>query len=137
MICPQIEIEVKLNGVPIEKSSCERFLGVLVDDSLSWVNHIKCLASKISRNSGIIYKLKGIVSEAVLMTLYYSFVQSHLNYCSSRYGVFAQKIPLNPFLGHKKRLFVLLKTVSIIIFIIKKQVNVPVTLKKFLREINC
>ena len=32
---PKIEIEVKLNGVPIEKSSCERFLGVLVDDSLS------------------------------------------------------------------------------------------------------
>ena len=52
---PKIEIDVKLNGMPIERSVCERFLGVLVDENLSWSDHIKSLASKISRNSGIIY----------------------------------------------------------------------------------
>ena len=84
---PKIEIDVKLNGTLIERSTCERFLGVLVDENLSWSDHIKSLASKISRNSGIIYKLKGIVPESVLKTLYNSFIQSNLNYCSSVWGL--------------------------------------------------
>ena len=84
---PKTEIDVKLNGTPIERSTCERFLGVLVDEKLSWSDHIKMLASKISRNSGIIYKLKGIVPESVLKTLYNSFIQSNLNFCSSVWGL--------------------------------------------------
>ena len=84
---PKIEIDVKLNGTLIERSVCERFLGVLVDDNLSWSNHIKSLASKISRNSGIMYKLKGIVPDSVLKTLYNSFIQSNLNYCSTVWGL--------------------------------------------------
>ena len=84
---PKIDIDVKLNGTPIERSVCERFLGVLVDENLSWSDHIKSLASKISRNSGIIYKLKGIVPESVLKTLYNSFIQSNLNFCSSVWGL--------------------------------------------------
>ena len=76
-----------MNGTLIERSVCERFLGVLVDDNLSWSNHIKSLASKISRNSGIMYKLKGIVPDSVLKTLYNSFIQSNLNYCSTVWGL--------------------------------------------------
>ena len=84
---PKIDFEIYLNGVLIEKSTCERFLGVLVDDKLSWSNHISAISSKISRNSGIIYKLKGIVPESVLKILYNSFIQSNLNYCSSVWGL--------------------------------------------------
>ena len=38
-------------------------------------------------NSGIIFKLKGIVPNKILMMLYNSFIQSHLNYCSSIWGL--------------------------------------------------
>ena len=41
----------------------------------------------ISGNVGVIYKLKGIVPEPVLKTLYHSFIQSNLNYCSSVWGL--------------------------------------------------
>ena len=83
----KVDIDVKLFGTPIERSSCERFLGVLVDDGLTWSSHIKALSSKLSRNSGIMFKLKGIVPESVLKILYNSFIQSHINYCSSVWGL--------------------------------------------------
>ena len=98
----KIDIDVKLNGIPIERSNCERFLGVLVDDSLSWSDHIKSLASKISRNSGIVYKLKGIVPESVLKTLYNSFIQSNLNYCSSVWGLRSKNLVEPLFRAQKK-----------------------------------
>ena len=78
------DLNIKIKSTPISRSRCEKFLGILVDDSLSWTDHINGLASKISRNVGILYKLKGIVPESVLRTLYNSFVQSNLNYCSGR-----------------------------------------------------
>lgn len=83
----KVDIDVRLYGKQIERSSCERFLGVLVDDALSWSHHLSAIASKLSRNAGIIFKLKGIVPESVLKMLYNSFIQSHLNYCSSVWGL--------------------------------------------------
>ena len=81
------DLNIKIKSTPISRSRCEKFLGILVDDSLSWTDHINGLASKISRNVGILYKLKGIVPESVLRTLYNSFVQSNLNYCSTVWGL--------------------------------------------------
>ena len=81
------ELNIKLNGIKIERTSSEKFLGVILDDKISWTVHKSALASKISRNAGILYKLKGLVPETVLRTLYNSFIQSHLNYCSSVWGL--------------------------------------------------
>ena len=54
-----------LNGVRIEYTESERFLGVLMDSNLSWARHINLLAAKISRNMGIIYKLRGKVPQSI------------------------------------------------------------------------
>ena len=81
------DLNIRVNGVTIEHSDRERFLGVILDTNLAWMSHINLLSSKVSRNAGIIYKLKGIVPASVLKNLYNSFVQSHLNYCSSLWGM--------------------------------------------------
>ena len=47
----------KINSIPIERKSVAKFLGVLVDDKLSWSQHITAIKSKMSRYIGILYKL--------------------------------------------------------------------------------
>ena len=79
-------ISIHLRGAAVERVKTERFLGVIIDTGLSWKTHITKLASKISMNAGIIFKLKGIVPAKVLKSLYNSFIQSHLNYCSNVWG---------------------------------------------------
>ena len=39
--------------------SKSKFLGVLIDDCLTWKNHIDCVSKTISRNIGVMNKLKG------------------------------------------------------------------------------
>ena len=80
-------MNINFNGVPIDRVDSERFLGVILDSSLSWKTHISALAGKISRNSGILFKLKGLVPENVLKLVYNSLIQSHLNYCSNVWGL--------------------------------------------------
>ena len=60
------------------------------------------LASKVSRNAGLIYRLKGLVPESVLKNLYNSFIQSHLNYCSSVWGLGTKSSLNNIFISQKK-----------------------------------
>ena len=95
-------IEVTLDNTKIKKSDEERFLGVIMDSKLNWKAHIKRLASKISRNAGILYKLKGIVPNIVLRMVYNSFIQSHLNYCSCIWGLGSKGSVKSIFIAQKK-----------------------------------
>ena len=80
----------------------ERFLGVIIDNRLSWSRHINQLSTKISRNSGILYRLKGIVPHSVIKLLYNSFIQSHLNYCSTVWGLGSKNSLNKLFISQKK-----------------------------------
>lgn len=81
------DINITFNGVSIERVESERFLGVILDSDLSWKSHISGIAAKVSRNAGILFKLKGLVPEKVLKLVYNSLIQSHLNYCSNIWGL--------------------------------------------------
>ena len=81
------EIDIQLNGQRLKESEHERFLGVILDSKLNWKHHIMYLSTKISRNAGILYKLKGIVPDKVMKMLYNSFIQSHLYYCATVWGL--------------------------------------------------
>jgi len=82
--------DLNLNGIKINRTHEARFLGVLLDDKLTWSKHINSLKSKMARYLGILYRIKSYVPIKVRLQLYHSFVQSHLNFCSLVWG-FASK----------------------------------------------
>ena len=47
---------VKINDYKIKRSSSIKFLGILVDEHLSWINHINTLENKLSKNLGFCTK---------------------------------------------------------------------------------
>ena len=58
------------------------FLGIYIDEHLSWAQHIEFLSKKIARNVGILSKLKHFLPMYIMNTLYYSLILSHLQYCT-------------------------------------------------------
>ena len=77
-----IDIDAKYGKRSLVRKTSARFLGVLMDAKITWREHISAVSLKMSRNVGILYKMKGILPQNVLKILYHSFMQSHLNYCS-------------------------------------------------------
>ena len=63
-----------------------RFLGVIVDNKLSWSQHIKAIKSKMSRYVGIMYRIKNLLPIQARLQIFHSFIQSHLNFCSLVWG---------------------------------------------------
>jgi hypothetical protein len=57
-----------------------KFLGVLIDENLTWKPHINYIKSKISRAIFAINKVKNILPRSALKSLYYSMVHCHLMY---------------------------------------------------------
>ena len=62
------------------------FLGVVIDEHLTWIPHISNVTRKISKAVGIMYKASFCLNKRALLTLYYSLVYPYLQYCVSVWG---------------------------------------------------
>ena len=66
--------------------SSTTFLGVLIDERLSWKSHIRHVSNKISKSIGVISKVRYLVHQRCLATLYYSLIYPYLTYCNIIWG---------------------------------------------------
>ena len=82
--------ELSINGKNIERSHEARFLGVIVDEKLTWTKHIATVKAKMCRYIGIMYRIKHQLPVKARLQIFHSFVQSHLNYCSLVWGFIAK-----------------------------------------------
>ena len=72
--------DLVFDDASLEKVSHSKFLGVIIDNKLSWKAHIDNIANKISRNIGILNRLKTQLPSTALLTLYSSLTLPYLNY---------------------------------------------------------
>ncbi len=94
--------EIYIAGKKIERKTETRFLGVILDDKLSWSKHISAVRSKMMRYVGVMYKIKRHLPIKARLQIYQSFVQSHLNYCSIVWG-FAAKSHIESLFSRQKQ----------------------------------
>lgn len=62
------------------KEKSVKFLGILIDENLTWKDHLTHINKKISRALFSIKQVKNILPKQCLRTLYYSLIHSHLSY---------------------------------------------------------
>ena len=93
-----VTLEPTLNGDKIERIDNFNFLGVLIDKHISWKYHTEMSSNKISKNCGVLSRLKNYLPLFILRTIYFSMVHSHLNY-----GLFAWGFDSNRIIKLQKR----------------------------------
>lgn len=75
-------IHICIDGIELTKVSQTKFLGVIVDESLTWQNHNSYVTNIVSKYSGILFRLKHILPCSTLFSLYNTLVLPHLYYCN-------------------------------------------------------
>ena len=70
----------------VQPSESAKYLGIFVDEQLSFKPHIIFLKKKITRSVGVLAKLSYYLPCNTLIILYYSFVHTHLHYTLPLWG---------------------------------------------------
>ena len=68
---------LKINDYETKRSSSIKFIGILVDEHLSWIDNINTLENKLSTNLGLLYKAKQFLNKS-MKSLYFSFFHSYV-----------------------------------------------------------
>ncbi len=81
-----IQIKVLLDDVAIEKVNEIRFLGVTIDDKISWNSHIKNVQHKVSQTTAVLNRGGQVLDHKALRTLHCSLVLPYLICCAEVWG---------------------------------------------------
>ena len=71
---------LKMGDHVLSRTKSYRYLGLLVDEKLSWANHIDEVCKKLSQIAGVIYKTRTLLTKEALMLVYHALVDSKLWY---------------------------------------------------------
>ena len=74
------QTDIILDNTKLGRVTKTKFLVVIIDENLTWKNHIEGITKTISRNIGMINKLKFFVPEQILRTQYCTLVLPYINY---------------------------------------------------------
>ena len=76
----KVKLNIKLDGVSLNRVSSTKFLGVIIDENLTWKNHIDAISKTISRNIGVLTQLKHFIPVNILYSLYCTLILPYINY---------------------------------------------------------
>ena len=70
----------------LSHSRCSKSLGVLIDENLTWENHVDALSKKIASVIGAMKRISHCLPPTALHDVYYGPFQSYFDYCSVVWG---------------------------------------------------
>ena len=86
------DLDLHLANTPVEQVHTFDFLGLTINDTLSWNDHICKISLKLSKIIGILKRLSNILPRQQLMLIYNSLFLPHLNYSILAWGFTSDRI---------------------------------------------
>ena len=78
-------IDIGINGSKLQRVKCVKYLGIMVDQKLKWIDHIAHVKHKVAHGLGI-NKAKPLKKKKSLRNLYYLFIRPYFTYCVEVWG---------------------------------------------------
>ena len=75
-------VKIHIDGVDISRVTTIKFLGVIINETLTWDDHMKLIYNKISKSNGIIQRVSYNLPTFILLSLYYTIVHPYFEYCN-------------------------------------------------------
>ena len=92
-----LDTSIYIGQVKIKEVKEIKFLGVTIDNKLSWDTHITYLAKKLRAMVAVINRISSYIQPKNYKTLYHTLFESHLSYCISVWEGVSDKKPMHCF----------------------------------------
>ena len=80
------KLNFRLSGQRIHHSTHTKYLGLILDENLSWKQQLNNLAVKLARSTGMLAKLRYYLDYSTMISVYHALFNSHLTYCLPSLG---------------------------------------------------
>ena len=118
------KLNISINGNQVEQVTNFNFLGITIDQNLTWKDHISKISIKIARVIGIMNKLKHIFPHQILRTLYNSLIHPYFIYGLYIWGFSPKRLTIlqkkavrilarRPYISHSTSIFKNLKILKL------------------------
>ena len=78
--------DLQLSGKIINRTNHVKFLGVIIDDKLSFSEHVHDLVKKVSSSTGVLRRVSNLVPVDVRLKIYYALIYSRMTYAITVWG---------------------------------------------------
>ena len=75
-------LNIVIDGLKINQITCTKFLGVEIDQNLSWKTHIDKIENKLCSVIGVLSRIRYKINQKTALMLYNSLILPHLQYCN-------------------------------------------------------
>ena len=80
------DLKIKLNGKKLIPAKHVKYLGIIIDSTLNWKEHVNTLSGKLARANGMLSKIRHYVQENTLNSIYYAIFSSLMSYSCITWG---------------------------------------------------
>ena len=78
--------KITINGHTIKEVDQTKFLGITIDNKLTWLPHVETLHKKLKSATGTLRRIRHSIPKENYKSLYYSLFESHMNYGITIFG---------------------------------------------------
>ena len=84
--------DLEINGTLLDRVKKINFLGLQLNENMSWKPHIDSLSHKLVKCAGVLNRLKRFLPAYILRTPYFSMVRSRMMYCLLTWGSYYYRL---------------------------------------------
>ena len=122
---PLVLPDLFIIDVKIKRKNSLKFLGVTIDENLTWKTHVELVQNKISKSVGILFKASRSLNSKSLRSIYFVLVHPYINYAIIAWAR-TNKTYLKRILGKQKQAARLMSSddISIPSRLLMKELNI-------------
>ena len=84
--CLGHQLRIEVCNQPLKREKVYKYLGLEIDESIIWKDHINKISKKISGGIGALKRVRHLVPSETLLIMYNSLALPYFDYCSAVWG---------------------------------------------------
>ena len=84
-MCDSVPLQLPtmtVNSIEIKRKYCAQFLGVIIDEDLTYYSHIKVIEKKVSKTIADLYRNKHLLDFKNLPKIYFFLIHIYISYAN-------------------------------------------------------
>ena len=98
-----LDVDIRFGNTPLQKVESIKFLGVIVDERMSWKKHTQYVTCKVRSSICSLHDMRRVIPKKLKNSVYNAIVNSQLSYGISVWGSYAITDNINPLFILQKR----------------------------------